>query len=79
PLAGGFYLVEEAPDYAELFVPGKEVETWRTPAELVDKIRYYLSHEDERRAVAKAGHRRALADHTWRHRFEMLFEDLNLR
>jgi spore maturation protein CgeB len=79
PLAGGFYLVEEAPDYAELFVPGKEVETWRTPAELVDKIRYYLSHEDERRAIAEAGRRRAMTDHTWRHRFEMLFDELNLR
>jgi hypothetical protein len=79
PLAGGFYLVEEAPDYADLFVPGKEVETWRTPAELADKVRYYLTHENERRAIAEAGRRRAMADHTWRHRFEMLFDTLNLR
>jgi len=79
PLAGGFYMVEEAPDYTELFVPGKEVETWRTPAELVDKVRYYLTHDSERRAIAEAGRRRAMADHTWQNRFEMLFDTLNLK
>ena len=38
----------------EMFEPGKEVVTYRTPEECVELVRYYLDHEDERRAVAAA-------------------------
>ena len=79
PMAGGFYLVEQAPDYDELFTPGVEVETWRTPDELLDKIRYYLDHPQERAMIAEAGLKRARAEHSWRHRFEMLFAELGLK
>ena len=78
PLAGGFFLVERAADYAELFVPGVEVETWDTTVELAEKIRYYLAHEEERRAIAAAGKRRAELAHTWEKRFRMLFAELDL-
>jgi spore maturation protein CgeB len=78
PMAGGFYLVEEAPDYAQLFRPGVEIETWRNPGELLDKIRYYLAHEDQRIAIAKAGQQRAMQEHAWQHRFASLFAHLQL-
>lgn len=78
PLAGGFYLVEHVPEYESLFTPGVEVETWKTPRELVSKIRHYLTHDDERRKIAAAGERRARAEHTWAHRFEALFATLGL-
>ncbi len=78
PSAGGFYLVERADEYDEYFRPGVEVETWRTPQELIDKIRYYLDHASERQRIAAAGKRRAEAGHTWAHRFSMLFADLGL-
>ena len=78
PLAGGFYLVEEAPDHAELYHIGKEVETWRTLGELIEKIQYYLEHETERTRIASAGQQRALRDHTWPRRFEMLFNKLGI-
>jgi len=79
PLAGGFYLVEDMPEHREFFDVGKEIETWRTVGELLDKVRYYLSHEHERRAIAEAGRRRALNSQTWAHRFESLFDALGLR
>lgn len=78
PACGGFYLVEQAPDYDELFAIGREVETWRTPGELIEKIRYYLAHEDERAAIAAAGQRRALGEHLWTHRFSHLFAELGI-
>jgi spore maturation protein CgeB len=78
PVCGGFYLVEHAPEYAEFFVDGREVETWRTVGELIEKIRYYLGHESERAAVAGAGRRRALAEHLWTHRFSCLFSKLGI-
>jgi spore maturation protein CgeB len=78
PMAGGFYLVEKAADYDEHFESGHEVETWETLPELEDKIRYYLGHEEERLAIAQAGQRRALAEHSWGHRFTTLFRELGI-
>jgi hypothetical protein len=78
PACGGFYLVEYAPDYAEFFVDGREVETWRTVGELVEKIRYYFDHENERAAIAVAGQRRALHENLWAHRFSDLFSKLGI-
>ena len=78
PAAGGFHLVEESEDHAGLFEIGLEIETWRTPAELIDKIRYYLANESARSAIAEAGRRRVLTEHTWAHRFDFLFRQLGL-
>lgn len=78
PLAGGFYLVERVPEYADLFKPGTEIETWGMVDELLDKISYYLDHPDARNEIAVAGRRRAEADHTWEKRFSMLFSDLGI-
>lgn len=78
PMAGGFYLVEKAPDYDSLFKPGVEVETWSGTGELLEKIRYYLAHDAERQAIAKAGAARAQAEHSWERRFRGLFDELGL-
>ena len=78
PLAGGFYLVEEAPEHRELFDIGREIVTWQSTGELIEKARYYLGHESECRAIAAAGQRRALRDHTWAKRFRDLFRTLGI-
>lgn len=79
PLAGGFYLVEDMPEHREFFDVGKEVVTWASAEDLIEKIRYYLAHESERLAIAAAGQRRALAEHTWARRFRILFASLGLQ
>jgi spore maturation protein CgeB len=79
PLAGGFYLVEEAPDHAELYDIGREIVTWTSPEELVDRTHYYLAHPSERERIAAAGQQRAARDHTWEKRFRGLFERLGLK
>jgi len=56
----------------EMFEPGKEIIAYRTPEECVELVRYYLNHEEERRAVAAAGQRRTLRDHTYHQRMQEL-------
>ena len=56
----------------EMFEPGKEVIAYRTPEECVEMIQYYLEHENERQAIARAGQQRTLRDHTCRNRMEEL-------
>lgn len=79
PMTGGFYLVEKSPGYDQAFVDGKEVVMWQTLSELLEKIHYYLKHENEREEIAAAGKQRALRDHTWESRFKGLFTELRLQ
>ena len=52
----------------EMFEPDKEVVAYRTQEECVEKVEYYLAHDDEREAIARAGQQRTLRDHTFRQR-----------
>jgi ADP-heptose:LPS heptosyltransferase/2-polyprenyl-3-methyl-5-hydroxy-6-metoxy-1,4-benzoquinol methylase len=51
----------------ELFEDGKHLVTFETEEELLEKIRYFLSHEAERNAIAQAGQQRVLSHFTQRH------------
>jgi hypothetical protein len=57
-----------------LFEPDVEVVTYRSPDECIEKARYLLDHEGERRAIAAAGQRRTLRDHTYAKRSAQLDE-----
>jgi len=52
---------------------------YRTPQELVDLIDYFLSHPDERRAIAQAGSRRVREQHTYVHRLQQLLGSVSRR
>jgi spore maturation protein CgeB len=75
---GGFQLMTHCEAVARHFEPGKEIETFRDLAELREKVRYYLAHEDERRAIAAAGQRRAHAEHTYRQRLQQMLNIMRL-
>lgn len=73
---GGFLLTEEVEGLEEYFQPRKEIETFASAEELLDKCRYYLEHEPERRAIASAGCARTHREHTYRQRFGEIFAAL---
>lgn len=52
---GSFQLVDEREDYAGL-VPEQDMAIFRSTEELIEKISYYLAHEDERERIAARGH-----------------------
>jgi spore maturation protein CgeB len=58
----------------ELFEPGKEVIAYRTPEECGELIQYYLEHEVEREAIARAGQERTLREHTYYQRMQELVD-----
>jgi spore maturation protein CgeB len=70
--AGCFLLTDHSDELAELFAVGKEIETYRSSAELVGKVDHYLRNPDARLAIAREGHRTFLADHTWEARIRQL-------
>ncbi len=76
---GGFLLTGKADDSInEYYIPGKEVVEFSDVNDLVEKSKYYLSHEAERVAIAKAGFNKTMKDHTYQKRFEKIFQALEL-
>lgn len=69
---GVFQLVDDRPGVAVWFKPDEHLVIYRSPADLRDKVAYYLKHEDERRATAEAARAHALAHHTYAQRVEAL-------
>ena len=59
---GTFLLTEYQDNIRDYFEPGVECETFASPAELEEKIRYYLAHEAEREAIARRGRARSQRD-----------------
>jgi spore maturation protein CgeB len=78
PMSGGFYLTQRAPDHADYYKIGREIETWSDQGELADKLSYYSKNEQAAERIREAGKKRALASHTWRHRFDDLFKQLGV-
>jgi len=58
----------------EFFEPGKEVVAYRSPEECVELIQYYLEHDEEREAIARAGQARTLREHTYYQRMQELMD-----
>lgn len=70
---GGFVLSNWQPEIAEYFEEGKEIVTFGCEEECVDKIRYYLEHEEERRQIAEAGRNKVKDAFTYEKGLERLF------
>lgn len=76
---GALLVTEAAPNLDDLFAPGAEVVTYRDEDELAAVVEHYLHHPDERRAIAAAGQRRTLAEHTYALRIRELAALLEAR
>ena len=72
--AGGFLLCHDCPELAGCFDVGTDCASFATEEELLDKIRYYLTHPEDRVATAAAGQRRALAEHLYSHRLTRVLD-----
>jgi spore maturation protein CgeB len=74
---GSLLLTDAKRNLSELFEVGREVVAYRDEDELVEAVGHYLAHEDERAAIAAAGQRRTLADHTYAVRMRELSDILD--
>ena len=75
----GFLISGFADDMGQYYKDGKEIVYYDgTIDDLVEKIRYYESHDAEREAIAQAGYERTLKEHTYEQRFRDVFEKIGL-
>lgn len=71
---GGFLLTGYAEGMENLYEPDKEAVYFHNIGELVEKIKYYLSHDKEREDIAKAGRERSIRDHTLEKKYNDMFK-----
>ena len=68
-----FQLVDKRKLLPDMFKEGEEIITFSNRDELLEKIDYYLTHEDDRQKVIEKSYKRAMKDHTYTSRIrEML-------
>lgn len=72
--AGGFVLTNYCEETAEIFEEDKEIVMFRTPEELLEKVDYYLTHDEERRRIAKTGHEKVMNCYTYEQKLKKLLD-----
>jgi spore maturation protein CgeB len=72
--AGGFLLSNFQSGFLDIFIPDEDFVYYENKRDLVRKVSYYLKHEDERKAIARNGHDKTAAGHTYRHRVREMFD-----
>lgn len=78
PGCKGFLLTEDAEDLRDRYEDGREIVIFKNKKDLIQKIKYYLSHDKEREAIAEAGYRRTVKDHTYEKRFNEIFKIIGI-
>ena len=71
--SGGFLLSNFQAGFLDYLIPGEDFVYYDSKEDLLGKIDYYLTQEEERKRIAENGHNKIAARHTYRHRVrEML-------
>lgn len=78
PMCRSCYLTGYSEEIEEFYEVGREIDTYNSPEELVDKIRFYLANPSAAERLRDAGYERAHRDHTWVQRFRELFGKIGL-
>lgn len=71
--AGGFLLSNRQEELLELFEDEEEVVVYNGVEDAVDKIAFYLQHEDIRRKIAENGKVKTLSEHSLQGRMKEMF------
>ncbi|WP_246310002.1 CgeB family protein [Paenibacillus alginolyticus] len=71
---GTLQLTDYRHDLDQYYTPGQDIETFLNTAELIQKMKHYLRHEEDRMRIAIRGLRRTRNEHTFAHRLVKLMD-----
>ena len=75
PATGTFLLAERTEEHCELFEEHREAEFFDCKDELIEKLKFYLSHSSERLRISKAGRERCLrSGYSYQEQLKDLFQ-----
>jgi spore maturation protein CgeB len=72
---GGFLITNYQPEIAEYFENGRELVIYEDYVDLVQKVKYYLAHDDERREIARNGQKAVRERFSFDDRVKVMFKD----
>ncbi len=72
--SGGFLLSNYQADLAYHFVPGEDFIYYESRKDMLNKIDYYLKHDDERIAIATNAHKKVQEYHTFDTRIKEIID-----
>lgn len=75
--SGTLQLVDERAELTRHYVPGRDLETFTTPKQLMEKAEHFLNREETRRDLAINGLKQTLRRHTYVHRLGEMFEKIS--
>lgn len=70
--SGGFVISNYQPELAEFFVPGEDIVLYDSIPDLLNKIEYYLSNEQERLQIARNGYEKVKTLHSYRNKLDKI-------
>lgn len=73
PMSGGLYLTEHHDELLPFYDIGREIVTYTSFDDLLEKIHRLLSDPEQAEIIRRAGYARALREHSWEMRFERVF------
>jgi len=72
--AGGFLLSNYQPELAEYFIDGEDMVLFESCEDMLEKIAYYLEHEEERKQIAYSGWKKVQELYSYEHKLKQIFE-----
>ena len=77
PACKGFMLAERTDEHKKLFTENKEAVYFSGNKELLEKVSYYLSHDEEREKITEAGYRKCISsNYSYDYRAKEIIEHL---
>lgn len=71
---GGFMITNYQEDFLEYFVPDEDVVFYSSYEDLLDKVDFYLKHDEARNRIAQKAQEKVLAEHTYLQRAQIMLE-----
>ena len=76
PACGGFLITSMADNLSDYYKIGEEIVVYKNTNELIEKIKYYLKNDQNRKKITEAGYLRTIKDHTYQKRFTEIFKKI---
>ena len=74
--SGSFLLSNFQSDFLDDFVPGEDFAYYESPDDFLSKIKYYLSHENERQQIVATCTGKMRDAHTFEHRVQTILNTI---
>ncbi|WP_321381714.1 glycosyltransferase [Trichococcus shcherbakoviae] len=80
PMSGGIQICSYSKELSKYFDEDKEIIFYRSEEELIDKANFYLRSDNAtlREQIKLDARKRAVRDHTWKKRFDIIFDELGV-